>query len=42
MLAFSLPAPWQKNQVQYLDFIVMSVKYLLQLVWENTLDIYLS
>ena len=20
MLAFSLPAPWQKNQVQYLDF----------------------
>ena len=32
MLAFSLPAPWQKNQVQYLDFIVMSVKYLQQLV----------
>ena len=42
MLAFSLPAPWQKNQVQYLDFIVMCVKYLLRLVWENTLVIYLA
>ena len=39
MLVFYLPAPWQKNQVQYLDFIVMSVKYYLQLVWEKNLVI---